>query len=104
MLSASFSGALGTLVGLVGVLFAAILLMAFVLLRDALFSGMGVGKKMMRLRVVRSDGSRCTFEASALRNVTMLVPLVNLLELAIAVFDVHGRRLGDKIARTQVLE
>jgi uncharacterized RDD family membrane protein YckC len=58
----------------------------------------------VKLRVVRSDGSRCDLGSSALRNITLLVPILNVLELAAAVVDAEGRRLGDRIARTQVVE
>jgi len=94
----------GKLLALFLFLLAVVFYAGFILVKDGFFSGCGIGKKLMRLRVVRSDGSRCDFESSALRNVTFLIPPVNLLELVIAVVDAEGRRLGDKIAKTQVVE
>lgn len=103
-ISAALDDALGWLIALILALCGIIGFVAYVLFRDAFFGGMGCGKKVMKLRVVESDGARCRWESSALRNVTMIVPLLNVLELVLAVFDTQGLRLGDRIARTQVVE
>ena len=77
---------------------------SFILLRDSLSQGRGVGKKVMRIRVVRSDGSRCDMISSILRNLTFLIPLLNIAEMIIAVAAKDGRRMGDRLAKTQVIE
>ena len=76
----------------------------FVLFRDGLSGGEGFGKRLVRLRVVRCDGSRCDFLSSALRNVTLLVPPLIPIEFVLAVVDREGIRVGDRIAKTQVVE
>jgi uncharacterized RDD family membrane protein YckC len=95
-----YSAMAGFLLILVGLTLSA----SYILLRDCLFGGMGAGKRLVRLRVVKRDGSRCDAVSSALRNVTLLVPAVNAVELVWAVVDPEGRRLGDRIGGTQVVE
>jgi uncharacterized RDD family membrane protein YckC len=97
-------GAFGTLLFLVFSLAGVIVSCAFILFRDSLFSGYGVGKRFLGLRVVKSDGSKCDVVSSALRNVTYLIPLVCVLEVLMGVLDREGLRLGDRIAKTQVVE
>jgi uncharacterized RDD family membrane protein YckC len=92
------------LAGLSVLLFAVVSFLGFVLVRDGLFGGRGVGKGIMRVKVVRCDGSCCDVVSSALRNVTLLVPFLNVLELIAGVMDTHGRRVGDRIAKTEVVE
>ncbi|MFH0863105.1 MAG: RDD family protein [Candidatus Altiarchaeota archaeon] len=99
-----FDTAAGRLLSLAIMLAGILSLVAYVLLKDGLPGGMSVGKRLMKLRVVRSDGSKCDPMSSALRNVTLLVPILNLIELVLAIADREGRRIGDKIARTQVVE
>jgi uncharacterized RDD family membrane protein YckC len=78
------------------------------LLRDGLFGGRSLGKKLMKLRVVRSDGSKCDFVSSALRNITLpvfsIIPPLYLIELLLPLVDKEGLRLGDRVAKTQVVE
>ena len=88
----------------VSVLLGVIISVGFFLVRDALFSGYGVGKRKMMVRVVRMDGSRCDVVSSIVRNFTMFVPVLNLAEMILAVADREGRRLGDRLAETQVIE
>jgi len=96
-----------TFVGLLGlliILFGLMASVAFNLVKDALFSGRGVGKKFMRLRVVKSDGSTCDYVSSALRNITIIIPFIGVIELILPLTDSQGYRMGDKIAKTQVVE
>ena len=74
------------------------------LIKDGLGGGLGVGKKLMNVRVVRSDGSRCDYPSSIIRNSTLLVPVLGLVDLAVGALDREGRRLGDRLAGTQVVE
>jgi uncharacterized RDD family membrane protein YckC len=100
----NYDSAIGRLLGLALLLLGLVAGIAFALLRDGLFGGLGVGKKIMRIRVARSDGSRCDLISSAMRNITLLIPILNILELILAVADREGKRIGDKIARTHVVE
>jgi uncharacterized RDD family membrane protein YckC len=97
-------GILGLLIALLGF----VLALVYMLLRDGLFGGRSLGKKLMKLRVVRSDGSKCDFVSSALRNITLpvfsIIPPLYLIELLLPLVDKEGLRLGDRVAKTQVVE
>ncbi len=106
---------------------------AYLLLRDGFeFDFMdqrSLGKKVMKLRPVRLDGQPMDMVASAKRNwmfalggVTALLAFIPILgwllmipvalaalvlgiiEIVLVLTDPQGRRLGDKIAATQVVE
>jgi uncharacterized RDD family membrane protein YckC len=77
-----------------------IAMLAYFLLRDALFGGQSIGKKAMKYAAVREDGSSLAgdFGASATRNVSLLIPLVD------AIFVLMDKpRLGDGWAKTKVV-
>jgi uncharacterized RDD family membrane protein YckC len=82
---------------------------AYLALRDALFRGQSVGKFLTGLVVIRLETARpCSAWGSIERNLFLLVPGLNV---AAAVFeamtiarDPKGQRLGDRLARTQVVE
>lgn len=131
-LAALIDGALGFVVSMVpfiGGLVAA----AYFLCRDGLalefMDGRSIGKKVMKLRPVRLDGQPMDLMASAMRNwmfalggvVTMLlfIPILGwllmipvafaglalgIVEIFLVLTDPQGRRLGDKIAGSQVIE
>ena len=68
-----------------------------------------IGKKVMGLRVINTEtGARCNYKDSVLRQILFIIPLVNLLiafvELILVLTDSKGIRLGDKIAKTMVIE
>ncbi len=81
--------------------------MIYILFRDGLFSGQSIGKKVMGIRVVHSDGRPISFVDSSFRNVLFLIPYLFPLGLAIetvALFrSPERRRLGDRIAGTRVV-
>ena len=81
---------------------------AYLLLRDAV-GGQSIGKFMFSLMVIRLENGRpCNAKSSAARNVLLLLPGANiaavLLEALTLARDPQGQRLGDRIARTQVVE
>ncbi len=88
-----------------------------------------VGKSIMKLKPVQLDGKPMDLQASVMRNWMfglgpiigilafipflgwMLIPLVSLLALILVIVEVvlvfqdeNGRRFGDKLANTQVIE
>ncbi|MBU2530782.1 MAG: RDD family protein, partial [Elusimicrobia bacterium] len=68
-----------------------------------------IGKKVMGLRVINTDtGARCSYKDSVLRQILFIIPIVNLLialiEVILVLTDTKGIRLGDKIAKTMVIE
>jgi uncharacterized RDD family membrane protein YckC len=82
----------------------------YVLLRDALFvRGQSVGKFIFSLLVVSLETGRpCSRAESVRRNLLFLVPGLNIvaaiLETITVIRDPQGQRLGDRLARTQVVE
>lgn len=77
-----------------------IFLIAYLLLRDALFGGQSIGKKVMKYKAVKEDGSSLDgdYMASIMRNVTLFIPLVDAILVLI-----DKPRLGDNIAKTKVV-
>ena len=53
-------------------------------------------------------GARCDYKDSLLRQIVFIVPVLNLLvilvEIVLVLSDEKGIRLGDKIAKTMVIE
>lgn len=120
---AIFSSALGWL-----------LYAAFILVRDGLSldfaDGRSPGKKVMKLRPVRLDGGPMDIQASIKRNwplalgaivsgllflggwrlyinfswLATLASLLGLVEAILVIVDKDGRRIGDKVGDTQVIE
>jgi uncharacterized RDD family membrane protein YckC len=80
----------------------------YITFRDGLFGGQSIGKKIMGVRVVHLDGRPISYVDSSFRNVLFIVYL--LMPLAIAVEAVAAfrqperRRLGDRIAKTCVVQ
>jgi uncharacterized RDD family membrane protein YckC len=77
--------------------------LAYMLLRDALMGGQSIGKKVMKYAAVKADGTSLSgdFAASATRNVSLVVPILNLVEGIFVVTD--KPRLGDGWAGTKVV-
>jgi uncharacterized RDD family membrane protein YckC len=77
--------------------------LAYMLFRDALTGGQSIGKKALKFRAVKEDGSSLNgdFAASATRNISSLIPLVNLVDCIFVLTD--KPRLGDGWAKTKVV-
>jgi uncharacterized RDD family membrane protein YckC len=101
----------GVLIFLVGIIAVAIntpslVIVAYVigygyyLLREQALGGQSVGHKLMGYKVVREDGSsiKGDFLASFLRNITLLIPFLDLILVLM-----NKPRLGDNIAKTKVV-
>lgn len=76
-------------------------LMIAMLLRDG-FRGRSVGKHLLGLRLITPRGDGCGYGRSLVRNVPLIVPGWNLIELVLVLAG--KRRTGDRIARTSVTE
>ncbi len=76
----------------------------YLLVRDT--GGASIGKRIMGLRVVKYGDydRRAGLFHSIMRNITLLLPLVNLLDVIYAFTDLKGRRLGDRAAGTVLTE
>ena len=76
-------------------------LMVAMLFRDG-FRGRSVGKHLLGLRLVTPRGEGCGYARSLVRNVPLVIPGWNLIEVVMVLAG--RRRTGDRIARTSVTE
>lgn len=93
------SGLVRTL-GLAGAFFG---LWVYWTLLEVTWNGQTVGKRLLRIRVVRGDGAPVTVFASAVRNLLRLVdflPACYPVGLVTMLIDARHRRLGDLVAGT----
>ena len=69
--------------------------------------GQTIGKKVVGIVVVKEDGSKCTYEASIIRNLLRIVdsfPQLYVIGfISIAMSD-KSQRVGDRLANTVVVE
>ena len=90
----------GILGGFLGVL--------YITFRDGLFGGQSVGKKILGIRVVHMDGRPISYIDSSFRNVLfiiyLLIPAAIVIEAVAAFTHPERRRLGDRIAKTCVVQ
>ena len=90
----------GILGGFLGVL--------YITFRDGLFGGQSVGKKILGIRVIHMDGRPISYIDSSFRNVLfiiyLLIPAAIVIEAVAAYRHPDRRRLGDRIAKTCVVQ
>lgn len=93
--------------------------LTYILIADGFFDGRSLGKKLINLRTIRSDGELCSYKESVLRNLTIaggylffFIPYIGWL-CTLAIFTVEalviignekGLRVGDELAKTIVIE
>ncbi|MFQ5846203.1 MAG: RDD family protein [Candidatus Methylomirabilales bacterium] len=75
----------------------------YLLVRDALIGGRSIGKFVVGLAVMDHHGSACTLTKSIVRNFFLLLPGV-VVEFFAMAFSKSGWRLGDRLAKTQVID
>lgn len=99
---------LGLIAGLIGgmdwlVYIVYLIQIGYTLFRDALFGGQSIGKKIMKYKAVKEDGSSLEgdFGTSATRNISLIIPIVNLIDCIFVITD--KPRLGDNWAKTKVV-
>ena len=80
-----------------------VLFLIGMLLRDAR-GGRSMGKLVMGLELRHRTGNPVGLTSSVIRNLPMLIPGLNVVELFVALFSHQGRRLGDRAAGTVVVE
>ncbi len=125
-LAALIDGALAGIVSFVPVI-GGLIGAAYMLVRDGLdvdfMDGRSLGKKVMKLRPVRIHGEKMDIGTSVKRNlpfaigpVIMIIPIlgwligpvvalvIGLIESVLVLTDAEGRRVGDKLAETMVVE
>lgn len=84
----------------------------YTLIKDGLNDGRSTGKKWLKLSVVRLDsGEKCSIGKSVFRNLIWLatvIPVVGLLlfaaEAILTLANPQGKRIGDMLANTMVIE
>jgi uncharacterized RDD family membrane protein YckC len=74
----------------------------YLLVRDALINGRSLGKFVVGLTVLDQDGEACTLTKSIARNFPLFLPGV-VVEFFVLAFSKRGWRLGDRLAKTQVI-
>lgn len=70
------------------------------------YAGQTVGKRIVGIVVVRTDGSRCTWQASVVRNLVRVVdalPAFYLVGILVSRLNDRRQRLGDHAAGTVVV-
>ncbi len=82
---------------------ASFLFLVGVLVRDGR-SGRSIGKLIMGLELKRVDERQPGLASSLVRNLPLIIPLLNLVEVFVALFSDQGRRIGDRLAGTVVVE
>lgn len=94
-----------------GEILSGFLAMVYIVFRDGLFNGQSVGKKILGIRVVHTDGRPISFVDSSFRNVLFLfypiyalTAAVIVVEALVSLRDPQHRRLGDRIAKTCVVQ
>lgn len=83
-----------------------LLVWSYPIVCEGLFNGQTPGKRVMELRVVAADGAPVGWIAAIVRNLMRTVdmlPFGYATGLLCSLFDPHGRRLGDMVARTVVV-
>lgn len=94
--------------GLVGAIFGSMFLSlivntALLLFRDAK-DGQSPGKLILGLQVLTLSGQPAALVDSVKRNITTVIPIVQIIEYFIMRGDAEGRRWGDKFAQTRVTD
>lgn len=81
--------------------------MIYILFRDGIFAGQSIGKKVMGIQVVHTDGRATHFVDSSFRNVLflfyLLLPVAIVVESVALLRSPERQRLGDRIAQTRVI-
>jgi len=94
--------------------------LTYLLIADGLFDGRSIGKRLIGLKVVNPEAmSTCSFKESIIRNfpfavgyILMEIPLIGfifpiiilILEGLLTIGSSTGMRVGDELAKTQVIE
>lgn len=97
--------AITSVVYIVGIGASLLMLFAYLIFRDGFFGGRSIGKKLMGLKVINTKTNKpCSLKDSFLRNITLVIPILNVIDLLVPFIDPEGLRFGDKLAGTKVVE
>jgi uncharacterized RDD family membrane protein YckC len=70
-------------------------------------SGQTIGKRLMHIRVIKEDGSRCDIGSALVRNILRIVdhlPFLYILGIILIAATEKRQRLGDMLGRTIVIK
>ncbi|MFC1767756.1 trypsin-like peptidase domain-containing protein [Candidatus Margulisiibacteriota bacterium] len=82
-----------------------LLITGYMLFKDSLYNGQSIMKKLLGLRVINYHSQiKCRWWQSLMRNILLFIPFFVLIEVVVAFFNSEGRRLGDYLARTVVVD
>ncbi len=104
--SGVFSSILNYFIG-VGILASFVFFWAYFIVSEYFWSGQTIGKKIVRIRVLRSNGMAVTLFASLVRNLLRLLdfmPAFYGVGLVSMIVDKSERRVGDLAAGTMVVK
>ena len=108
LIDAIIAAVLSTVVGYVSTTLGYVVGAAYILLRDGVnvefMPNRSIGKKVMGLAPVTLDGAPMDPVASLKRNWPFIIPFLGLVEAILVLTDNEGRRIGDKVANTKVIE
>lgn len=76
-----------------------ILTFILVLIKDKVFGNASIGKRILKIKVIKENGEKLTVLTSVKRNLSIL-----LLPLEILLIITDNKRLGDMWAKTTVVE
>ncbi len=82
---------------------ALLLLFLFILFRDG-FGGRSIGKRLMAVAIRTNTGAPVGLTRSLVRNLPLVIPLWNLVEVVMIFAAADGRRTGDRMAKTTIVE
>jgi uncharacterized RDD family membrane protein YckC len=101
---------LGSTFGDIGLAFAAVgsflVLLGYPIVAEAFAGGRTLGKALLRIRVVSTEGTPITFLQAVIRNLVRVVdalPGVYLVGIVAALLNRRAQRVGDMAARTLVV-
>lgn len=74
---------------------------AYILFRDC-YQAKSLGRLFAGLQVVDESGNPASAIQTIIRNVFLIIPVFPIIEYFVMLNDKQGRRIGDKVAKTQV--
>ena len=75
----------------------------YILLKDSV-DARSIGRYCVGIQIIDETNNPAKTSQAILRNILMVIPIFPLVEYIVLLRDAQGRRLGDKIAKTQVTD
>lgn len=76
-----------------------VIFLLFLLFKDCVFKSASIGKRIFKLTIIKTNGTKLTLGDLIKRN----IPLVVLLPVEVLSIIIHNKRIGDAWAKTAVL-